>query len=239
MSFSRWWLAIGAFFSLGIGISYYAFAEGSELPKFRELPREGEYLQNAEVSSISLQEDIFIRRELIEGLLGSGRAVAMIGDDFDQLRSIYGELSQISSREDIQRIEWRSARNRFDGDIAVAAARVALKYEEINLVELRVLSSEKVPRQELLRLQVEVRGLAIVLAEFRERRAGLDQAYYQMLFDDISVLHRREFASRETYLENLIQLKQANEALTTEKKRLAMTRQAHEIVRRQTLDLLR
>lgn len=35
------------------------------------------------------------------------------------------------------------------GDVAVAAARVALKYEEINLVELRVLSGEKVPRQTL------------------------------------------------------------------------------------------
>lgn len=44
---------------------------------------------------------------------------------------------------------WWPARNRFDGDVAVAAARVALKYEEINLVELRVLSGEKVPRQTL------------------------------------------------------------------------------------------
>ena len=217
------------------GIDSPGFAEGVELPRFPPLPREGEYIKAAEATGVTLQEDIFIRRELLEDFLGTGRASAIVSDDFDRLLNIYGEVSSTISREDLLRMEWRVAKNQVEGDMARCGAQIVLKYEEIDLVELRVLAGEKIRSKDLSKMQLEVRGLAVVLAETRVRRAILDQNYFQVLFDNISRLNRVDYASRENYLEDLIELKRANETLEADRRRLAMAQQALDIVRKQSI----
>lgn len=210
------------------------FAAGVELPHFPPLPRGGEYTSESEATAVTLQEDIFIRRELFEDYLGINRASALVSDDFDRLLNIYGELTATVSKEDLLRIELRVAKNKIDGEIAGLSSQILLKYEEIDLTELRILAGEKIRSEVLRRLQLEARSLAVVLAETRVRRAILDQDYFQVLFDDISRLNRVEFASRENYIEDLIQLKRANEALEVDRRRLAIAQQALDIVRRQS-----
>lgn len=234
MSSSCSLLSTAAFFLIILGIESPGFAQEVGLTGFPPLPREGENTQEAEVTAVTLQEDIFIRRDLLEDVLGTGRASALVGDDFDRLLGIYGELASTVSKEDLLRIEWRVAKNKIEGEIARCSAQILLKYEEIDLVELRVLAGEKVPSKDLSRLQLEVRSLAVALSEIRIRRSTLDQDFFQVLFDDISRLNRIEFASRENYLEDLIQLKRANEALEVDRRRLAMAKQALDIVRRQS-----
>lgn len=223
-----------AFFLIIFGIESPGFAQGVELPRFPPLPREGEYLKEAEATAVTLQEDIFIRRELLEDFLGTGRASAIIADDFDRLLNIYGEVSSTISIEDLLRMEWRVAKNKVEGDIARCGAQIVLKYEEIDLIALRILAGEKILSKDLSKMQLEVRGLAVVLAEIRIQRSTLDQNFFQVLFDNISRLNRIEFASRENYLEDLIQLKRANETLEADRRRLAMAQQALDIVRRQS-----
>jgi hypothetical protein len=227
-------LSTAAFLILIFGIDSPGSAEGVDLPRFPPLPREGEYLKAAEATGVTLQEDIFIRRELLEDFLGTGRASAIVSDDFDRLLNIYGEVSSTISREDLLRMEWRVAKNQVEGDMARCGAQIVLKYEEIDLIALRILAGEKILSKDLRRLQLEVRGLAVVLAEIRIQRSTLDQNFFQVLFDNISRLNRVEFASRENYIEDLIQLKRANEALEVDRRRLAMAQQALDIVRRQS-----
>lgn len=209
-------------------------AAGVELPHFPPLPREGEYTSESEATAVTLQEDIFIRRELFEDYLGTNRASTLVGDDFYRLLSIYGELKSIVGKEDLLRIELRVAKNKIDGEIAGLNSQILLKHEEIDLTELRVLAGEKIRSEFLSRLQLEARSLAVVLAETRIRRSILDQDYFQVLFDNTSRLNRVEFAGRENYLEDLIQLKRANETLEADRRRLAMAQQALDIVRRQS-----
>jgi hypothetical protein len=201
--------------------------------EFPALPSQEEYLGIPDTMSIAVQEDMFGQRELLEGFLGENRVAQSTAVDYADQYTLLGKLGGAARRIDIDRAKWRMERVALSGDMARRMSEISLKYEEVNLIKLRVLADEKVPRATLLRLQVEIRTMLFELAGIRLQRAQLDDQFYRNRVRELQYLADRGMAGLEDLLTETIAHKQALANVTTETRRVALTRAALEYVKRQ------
>lgn len=201
--------------------------------EFPTLPRQGDYLGIPDTMSVAVQEDMFVQREILEGFLGENRTAQTTAVDYADQYRVIGKLGGAARQIDVDRAKWRMERVSMTGEIGRLMSEISLKYEEVNLIKLRVLADEKVPRDTLLRLQVEIRTMAFELAGVRLKRAQLDNEFQRNRVREIRYLVDRGMAGLEDLLTETIAHKQAMANLTTETRRFEVTRVALEYVKRQ------
>lgn len=230
----------GRFFAIALATSLatttaYSASPAAQAPvnEFPALPSQGEYLGIPDTMSIAVQEDMFVQREIFEGFLGENRIAQTTALDYSDQYAVMVKLGGAARRIDVDRAKWRMERVALTGEIGRRMSEISLKYEEVNLLKLKVLADEKVPRDSLLRLQVEIRTMALDLAEIRLKRAQLDDQFYRNRVNEIRYLADRGMAGLEDLLNETIQHKQATANVTTETRRVELTRVALEYVKRQ------
>lgn len=212
--------------------SFSALAADDTLSKLPALPQTGDFLQVADTMSIATQEELFVRREFFEDSSGEARTSRNVEGDHDELLNLYQQFNGATSRDELERIAWKRNRNPLSGQIAQETANLLAIYEEITLIKLRVLAGEQVSRKTLLNLQVEARKQTVSIAKTGLARALMDQAYFVKRLEGTQTLQEHKFASREQLITELIDLKQANEAVKTEQKNLIFTEKALALVSR-------
>jgi|GEM_PF-1888487 len=227
-------LTFGAAIAATAGTSAFAEpATNKTVPEFPALPRDGDHLGIPDTMTIAVQEDVFVQRELLEGFLGENRIATTTAPDYAEQLRVMGKLGPAARPIDVDRARWRMERIALTGEIGRRMAEMALKYEEINLIKLQVLADQKVPRENLLRLQLETRTMAAELAGLRLKRAELDERFYSQRLREIQYLADRGMVGLEDLLTETISTKQSKAIVATEMRRVALTRAALEIVKRQ------
>ncbi|MEY4632245.1 MAG: hypothetical protein RIQ81_2365 [Pseudomonadota bacterium] len=208
-------------------------------PPFPEIPSltvEGLFLGEAEMMSVGTQEEMFIRRELLEHYFGESQTVAKNRVNRNTQVEM---LNRLGSGKAISEIELRKALwerdiAQLDGAISGLQAESLLVYEEMGLIRLRVMAGERVAADTYFRLQIKARETAVKLAEKRVDRAKVELHYRTFRWEAVRHLTEQRFASREEYLDELIDFVAAEQGLATETRRVELAKSALEIVRRQT-----
>lgn len=204
-------------------------------PEFPSLPVQGPFLRQQDMMSLSTQEDLFVRRDLLENYYGEYLAGARNQIHRNAQIDIVNQLrpGDAISEVELRKAYWERDTAQLSGEISGLQAETLLIYEEMALIRLRVMAGEDVFRENLLRFQVRVHEVGVTLAEKRLARAKAELNYRRFRWEAVRKLSERDYVNRQELLSELIDFVEADQMAATETRRLELSKASLEIVRRQ------